>query len=167
MEFCHIMKKYRIDLTDQERQALQEIITKRSEKSQVVKRAYILLAADANGEKRWTDSVISTTYGVRIQTVERVRKRFIEEGFSIAVQGKKREIFKEKVFDGKVEAHLIALRCSACPEGYNKWTLHLLADKMVELQYVEAISHESVRQLLKKQDEALAGKAVGNSQGQC
>jgi hypothetical protein len=156
-------KKYRIHLSEQERKALQKIITKRSEKSQIVKRAYILLAADENGEKHWIDSVISTTYGVRTQTVERVRKCFIEEGFSAAVQGKKREIFKEKVFDGEVEAHLIALRCSACPAGYNKWTLHLLAEKMVELKYVESISHESVRQLLKKHDEALAGKAMGNS----
>lgn len=163
MEFGNIMKKYRIDLREAEREALQKIIAKRIEKSQVVKRAYILLAADENGEKHWTDSFISTTYGVRVQTVERVRKRFIEEGFSAAVEGKKREIFKEKVFDGEVEAYLIALRCSACPIGYNKWTLHLLADKMVELQYVESISHESVRQLLKKHDETLARKAVGNS----
>ena len=154
-------KKYRIHLSAQEREALQKIIAKRSEKSQVVKRAYILLAADENGEKRWVDSVISATYGVRVQTVERVRKRFIEEGFSAAVQGKKREIFKEKVFDGEVEAHLVALRCSACPAGYNKWTLHLLAEKLVELKYVESISHESIRQLLKKHDEALASKAVG------
>lgn len=156
-------KKHRIHLSEQERKALQKIIVKRSEKSQIVKRAYILLAADENGEKRWMDSVISTTYGVRTQTVERVRKRFIEEGFSVAVQGKKREVFKEKIFDGEVEAHLIALRCSACPTGYNKWTLHLLADKMIELKYVESISHESIRQLLKKHDEALASKAVGNS----
>ncbi len=163
MEFGNIMKKYRIDLTAQERESLQKIIAKRSEKSPVVKRAYILLAADENGEKCWTDSLISTTYGVRVQTVERIRKRFIEAGFTGAVQGQKREIFKEKVFDGEIEAHLIALRCSACPAGYNKWTLHLLADKMIELKYVETISHESVRQLLKKHHEALAGKAVGNS----
>lgn len=141
------MKKYRIDLTDQERQGLQKIIAKRSEKSQIVKRAYILLAADEKGEKRWKDSTISTTYGVRTQTIERVRKRFIEEAFSAAIEGKNREIFKEKVFDGEVEAHLLALRCSPCPQGYTKWTLHLLADKMIELQYVETMSHESVRQL--------------------
>ena len=156
------MKKYRIDLTAQEQESLQKIITKRSEKSLVVKRAYILLAADENGEKCWTDSLISTTYGVRVQTVERIRKRFIEAGFTGAVQGQKREIFKERVFDGEIEAYLIALRCSPCPAGYNKWTLHLLADKMIELKYVETISHESVRQLLKKHHEALAGKAVGN-----
>jgi hypothetical protein len=157
------MKKYRIDLTDQERQTLEKMIAKRSEKSQIVKRAYILLAADEKGEKGWKDSTISTTYGVRTQTIERVRKRFIEEGFSAAVEGKKREIFKEKVFDREVEAHLIALRCSGCPQGYAKWTLHLLADKMMELQYVETMSHESVRRLLKKHDETLAGKAVGNA----
>jgi len=69
--------------------------------------------------------------------------RFVEDGFHIAVYGKTREVFKEKIFDGKVEAQLIALRCSQVPEGYERWTLKLLADKMVELEYVEAISYES------------------------
>ncbi|MBF0231344.1 MAG: helix-turn-helix domain-containing protein, partial [Desulfamplus sp.] len=93
---------------------------------------------------------IHKTYNVATRTVERVRQHFIEDGFNIALYGKPSEVFKEKIFDGKVEAQLIALRCSKVPEGYERWTLKLLADKMVELEYVEAISYESVRQILKK-----------------
>ena len=88
--------------------------------------------------------------GVGISTVERTRRRFVEDGFKTAVFGKKRKVFKEKVIDGKIEAHVIALRCSEAPPGYAKWTLRLLSKKMVELEYAEHISHESVRQILKK-----------------
>ena len=143
-------KKYHVTLTDEERAKLTEIIRKRSEKSLQVIRSYILLAADLNGDKCWTDACISDTYRVGIITVERTRKRFVEEGFDIAVRGKKREIFREKVLDGNTEAHLIALRCSEPPPGYSEWTLRLLSDKMVELEYAEHISHESVRQIFKK-----------------
>jgi len=82
--------------------------------------------------------------------VERLRERFVEEGLEVALNGKKREPKREKVFDGEVEAHLIALRCSEPPAGRAQWSLRLLRDKMIELDYVETISHESVRQLLKK-----------------
>ena len=143
-------KKYHVTLTAQERARLQEIIATRSAKSIQVKRAYCLLAADANGEKCWTDGQICETYQVGRCTVERLRQRFVEDGFDVAVQGKKREAFKENVFDGKVEAQLVALRRSAPPRGRSSWTLHLLADKMVELPHVETMSHERVRQLLKK-----------------
>jgi hypothetical protein len=143
-------KKYHVTLTAEERMRLQTLIATRSAKSIQVKRAYCLLAADANGEKCWTDAQICETYQVGRCTIERLRRRFVEAGFDVALQGKKREVFKEKLFDGKVEAHVVALRCSAPPAGRSSWTLHLLADKMVELEYVDAISHESVRQLLKK-----------------
>lgn len=143
-------KKYRVHLTKAERLILEEIIARRSSKSVQVKRAYILLAADENGEKCWLDKQIKDVYGVSISTIERLRKRFIEDGFEIALNGKPRPINLEKVLDGQVEANLVALRCSETPEGSNKWTLRLLADKMVELEYVETISHESVRQILKK-----------------
>lgn len=143
-------KKYQVGLTPSEQDELNQVISRRNEKSAVVKRAYALLASDVNGSKCWTDSVISSTYGVAVYTVERLRKRFVEEGFKVVVYGKKREVFREKLFDGEVEARLIALRCNEAPAGRNKWTLHLLADKMVELHYVDSISHESVRQILKK-----------------
>lgn len=143
-------KKYRIHLTDQEREILRGILSKKNPHSTQVKRSYALLAADENGEKRWTDQQITQAYGISSATIERLRKRFIEDGFEIALKGKPRPINREKIFDGSVEAKLIALRCSDAPEGSNGWTLRLLADKMVELNYVESISHESVRQLLKK-----------------
>lgn len=143
-------KRYRVTLTDKEQEELETLIKRRSEKAVPVKRAYILLAADENGEKCWTDAQICETYEVGVRTVERLRQRFVEDGFEVAVWGKKREVFKEKVLDGKVEARLVALRCSQSPSGYAKWSLRLLADKMVELAYAEHISHESVRQILKK-----------------
>jgi transposase len=143
-------KYYHVTLTEPERERLQAIIKTRSAKSMQVKRAYMLLAADEQGEKSWGDEQIGETYQVGRCTIERLRQRFGEEGFDMALKGKKREVFKEKVFDGAVEARLIALRCRDAPGGRIRWMLHLLADKMVELQYVEAISHESVRQILKK-----------------
>ena len=143
-------KKYHVTLTDSEREELTGIIKKRSGKSLQVKRAYILLAADLNGDKCWKDNRISDTYGVGLRTVQRTRRRFVEEGFETAVQGKKREVFKEKILDGNIEAHLIALRCSVPPSGYARWTLRLLSEKMIELEYAEQISYESVRQILKK-----------------
>jgi hypothetical protein len=145
----YFMAKYKITLTEQEREALWDIVNRRSSKSAQVKRSYLLLAADKNGDKRWTDERIGSAYGVSVLSVGRLRRRFVEEGFDIALHGKKREP-AEKMLDGRVEAKLIALRCSDPPAGYQQWTLRLLADQMVVLEYVEHISHESVRQLLKK-----------------
>lgn len=145
------MKIYRVTLTNKERQELIRLIVSGKYKNTKQKRAQILLASDeAEGGKKMKDEEISKAYDVRVKTVERFRKRFVEDGYEIALHGKKREITKEKVFDGRVETKLIALRCSDVPPGRNSWTLRLLAEKMVELEYVETISHESVRQLLKK-----------------
>jgi hypothetical protein len=157
-----MVKRHIVSLTEAEQNELQEIIRRRNEKAQAVKRAYVLLAADENGENL-CDSEISRRYKVTIRCIEGLRKRFVENGFSEVVYGKKRTVFKEKIFDGRVEAHLIALRCSDPPEGHSAWTLHLLKDHMVQLGYVESISHESVRQLLKKKSaEAMAAKRVGH-----
>jgi len=160
-------KLYRVHLTDSERETLTHLIGSRSQKSQSVKRAYILLAADEQGDKAWKDQQIAQAYGVGIRTIERLRERFVLDGLTKALQGKKREVFREKLFTGEVEAKLIALRCSEPPRGYNCWTMRLLADKMIELSYVESISHESVRQLLKKHDQALASEKLGNPRSQC
>ena len=99
-------------------------------------------AADRNGEKNWTDLQISQTYGLQIRSVELIRKRFVEDGFETVLEGKPRA-YKHPTFTGDIEARQIALRCSAPPKGYSKWSLHLLADHMVSLKYVESISHES------------------------
>ncbi len=147
-------KKYRVTLSDQERNRLTELVRKRSAKAEPVKRALILLAADENNPDAQhhpaTDEQIHLRYSVAIRTVERLRQRLVEHGLDTALFGKKREPTKERIFDGTVEAHLVALRCSQPPEGYTRWSLRLLADRMVELGYVESISHESVRQMLKK-----------------
>ncbi len=123
----------------------------------------MLLAADENGEKSWKDEQIRQAYGGSVRSVERLRERFVLDGLARALEGKKREVFREKHFTGEVEAKLVALRCSEPPSGYNLWSLQLLADKMIELRYVEHISHESVRQLLKKRYQTLASKELGNS----
>lgn len=143
-------KKYIVSLTEEEQQYLQQIIEKRNEKSAIVKRAYTLQASDVNGEKKWSDTQISKVYGLRVRTIEKIRQRFVNEGFETVLKGKPQRRFKDKVFDGKVEAHLVALRCSEPPAGRKRWTLALLQDKMVALGYVESISHESIRQMLKK-----------------
>lgn len=139
-----------MSLTEEDREQLRTIIKRKSQNSSQVRRSYILLAADENGDKKWKDSEISRAYDVAQSTVERIRERFVEEGFETVLQGKKREPSGDKLLDGRVEANLIALRCSTPPAGYAKWTLRLLAEKMVELAYVEHISHESVRGILKK-----------------
>lgn len=144
-------KRYHVTLTNQERETLEKMLASRKSQSVFVKRAYILLALDENQESgRLTDEEIRARYRVGQRSIERTRQRFIEEGFQIAVEGKKRSVFKDKKFDGRVEAQLMALRCQSPPSGVQAWTLRLLAEQLVELEVVAGISHESVRQLLKK-----------------
>ena len=155
-------KKYCVTLNDNERQDLDELIKRRSKNAPPVKRAFMLLKADQSpGAPAWTDERIAESYNTSVRTVERLRQRFVEEGFHVALHGKKREPTKEKLFDGQVEAHLVALRCSEPPQGFARWSFRLLADKMVELDYVESISHESVRQLLKKTNSSPGASRVG------
>jgi hypothetical protein len=142
-------KKYIVSLTEEEQKELKAIIGKSKVKAKVLKRAYVLLAADINGA-HLCDEHIAQNYQVTVRCIEALRKRFIENGITAALYGKKRTLFKEKIFDGRVEAHLIALRCTDPPAGHAVWTLQLLADKMVRLGHVEHMSYESVRQLLKK-----------------
>lgn len=157
-------KKYIVSLTEEEQKYLQGLIERRSEKSAVVKRAYALQAADINGPMKWPDSKISQVYGLRIRTIEKIRQRFVEDGFETVIKGKPQLRFKDKIFDGKVEAHLVALRCSDPPEGNKCWTLQLLKDQMIALGYVESISHETIRQMLKKkQVKTMATEVLGNT----
>ena len=143
-------KIYHVDLTEAEQSELREITSKRAMNSAVVKRAYILLAADRHGEKRWTDEQISSTYHAKLRTIERIRERFVIDGFQTVLKGKAREYNGVRMFDGEVEAKLIALRCSEPEAGHSRWTLRMLSDKMVQLAYVENMSHETVRKMLKK-----------------
>lgn len=144
-------KRYHVTLTNEEQETLRKLIARRNNQSVSVKRAFILLAVDENRESgRLSDAEICTRYLVGQRSIERTRQRFVEEGFSIALNGKKRTRFIEKTFDGRVEAELIALRCQNPPSGTSAWTLRLLAEQLMVLGVVEQISHESVRQLLKK-----------------
>jgi transposase len=155
------MKKYHVTLTESERDQLKAIIAKRKAASQAVKRAYVLLAADENQPGWLKDDQIQKTYQVSIRSIERLRERFVENGLEMALNGKKREKYKEKVFDGAVEAHVVALRCSQPPAGHARWTVRLLAQKMVELEYVETIGRETVRKMLKKTRSSLGGSSPG------
>jgi len=141
------VKKYVVTLTAEERQHLEQLLAKGKAAARTVAHAHVLLHADQPvGE---TDDEIAETFGLGVRTVERVRQRFVEEGLEAALKPKAFPRLPRKV-DGDVEAHLIALACADPPEGRQRWTLRLLADKLVELDLVESISHERVRQVLKK-----------------
>lgn len=145
-----MLKKYIVRLTAAERRTLQEIINKQLGSSLKVRRAQALLKADADGPA-WTDAQIADALNLRSRTMEKLRERFVTEGFDVAVHGKPRETpATAKRLDGKQQAKLIAMRLGPPPEGYANWTLRLLARKLVELEIVEGISHETVRTTLKK-----------------
>jgi hypothetical protein len=145
-----MLKKYIVRLADAERQELTQIVAKFKGSSQKVRRAQVLLKADADGPS-WTDAKIADAYGCRTKTVENIRERFVTEGFELTVNGKPRpKPPSEKVLDGKQEAKVIAMRLGAPPPGFANWTLRLLAERIVALEIVESISYETVRRTLKK-----------------
>jgi Homeodomain-like domain len=143
-------KKYIVRLTDQERDELTAVIKKLKGTSERVRRAQILLKADADGPN-WKDRRIAEAFGCRTQTVENIRQRLVERGFPETLDRSTRKTPPvEKLLDGNQEARIIATRLGSPPPGYANWTLRLLARKVVELGIVESISHETVRQTLKK-----------------
>ncbi len=143
-------KKYIVRLTDEERQTCTEIIKKLKGTSQKVRRAQILLKADADGPA-WIDVRIAEAFNCRVQTIENLRKRFVTESFELALDGKKRKTPPtQPLLDGRGEAKLISMRLGKPPTGYGSWTLQLLANELVALEVVDSISHETVRQTLKK-----------------
>lgn len=144
--------RYKVTLAQEEREMLQEITTRGKHSSQKVLNALILLACDEGPfqEKKLTGEQISNVLPVSMRKVDRVKRRFVEEGFEAALVKKKPDRVYRRKADGDFEAHLIALSCSKPPEGRTEWSLRLLADKMVELGYVDSISHETVRRVLKK-----------------
>ena len=147
---ARMRKKYIVRLSDQERDQLNHIVRKFNGSGQKVRRAQMLLKADADGPA-WTDQQIADAFGCRRQTVENVRRRLVEDGLEIALNGIKRQTPPTpKRLDGKQEAQIIALRLGEAPVGYANWSLRLLAQKIVELEIVDAISHETVRRTLKK-----------------
>jgi transposase len=145
-------KKYRVTLEAEERDQLRQLLSKGKADVRRLKHAQILLAADeAGGGPAQTDDQIAQTLDVGRATVERIRQRFVEEGLALSLSPYRtpNRIYKTK-FDGRQEAHLIAMACSTPPEGRSRWTLSLLADQMVELKHVNSVSRETVRQTLKK-----------------
>ena len=143
-------KKYIVRLTGKERQTLREIVKTLKGSSQKVRRAQMLLKSDVAGPA-WTDQQIAEAFDSRTRTVEKLRERFVTEGFEQTLHGKPREKPPtEKVLNGKQEARVIAMRLGRPPKGYANWTLRLLARKIVELEIAEAISYETVRRTLKK-----------------
>jgi transposase len=146
------MKKYQVTLTADERQSLNDLIAAGKAAAKKLAHARILLKADAASEgPAWTDARIAEAIEVNRTTVEQVRQRFVEQGLEAALVRKKQDRpSRERKLDGAGEARLIALACSSPPQGRAAWTLRLLGDRLVELQVVETISTETVRQVLKK-----------------
>jgi transposase len=149
-------KKYIVTLVDEERRMLQDMLSRGKAAARKLMHARILLKADAAaGGPAWEDQSIAEALEVGRATVERVRKEFVEEGLEAALERRKpRRVYARKL-DGDGEAHLVALACQEPPEGRSRWTLRLLADRMVQLEYVDQISYQTVRRALKKTRSSL------------
>jgi hypothetical protein len=143
--------KYRVTLTEEEREFLQKLIKRGKTAGYRIRHAQLLLALDEIPDNEsWTDEKIGKAYGAHVRSIGNLRKRFVEEGFEAALERKKRETPPRIKIDGETEAKIIALACSDPPEGRCKWTLQLLADKVVELEILDSISHTAIGNLLKK-----------------
>lgn len=155
-------KKYRVTLTPEERQELEGLIGKGKGEARKLAHARILLQADeAEGGPKRTDAEVASVLNVSVRTVERVRERFVEQGFEAALAPKPSERVYTRLLDGAQEARLIALACSAPPLGKTHWTLRLLAERVVELEIAETCSYETVRRVLKKTNSNRIGARCG------
>ena len=152
------VSKYKVELTQSERSALIETSGRGKPLARTLKRALALLKADEG----LLDREVAEAVSLSAATVARVRRRFVEEGLEAAINDKSRS-GRERKLDGKQEAHLVAIACSNAPEGHTNWTLHLLADKVVELEFAGSISLETVRQILKKTNSSRGRRKNGAS----
>ena len=157
------MKKYKVTLQKEEKSRLEAIAQKGSHKSQKVLNALVLLNCD---EGQFQDHPIknedmASVLRISMRKIDRVKKRFVEEGLETALAGRKQERVYQKKADGDFEAHLVALSCSAPPEGFARWSLRLLADRAVELRYIDGISYETIRRVLKKRNKTLEEARMG------
>ena len=144
-------KKYVVKLTDEERQRLQTLVSQGKAAARKIQRAWILLKADAgNAGPGWPDGEIQSTFTVGLVTIYRVRQTFVEEGLEAVLTRSPKSRHRQRKLDGEQEAHLISLACSKPPTGRRRWTLRLLASKLVEFGYSDPVSPETVRQTLKK-----------------
>ena len=144
--------RYKVTLSEQERQMLQEISTRGKHSSQKVLNALILLGCDEGPfqNRKLTAQELTGVLPVSMKKVDRVKRRFVEQGLEEALVKRKAERQYIRKADGDFEAHLVALSCSKPPKGHARWSLRLLADKMVQLEYTDSISYETVRRVLKK-----------------
>jgi transposase len=157
------MKKYIVTLTNDERRDLIGLISKGKHRSQKILNALILLACD-EGEfqkKRSINKEIAKVLNISMKKIDRIKKRFVEDGVDITLNGRKGSRIYKKKADGDFEAHLVALSCSDPPEGFSRWSLRLLADKVVQLDYIDNISHETIRRVLKKTKSNLGSEKGG------
>ena len=157
------MKKYTVTLTKDERNNLSGISSKGKHKSQKVINALILLGCDEGEfqEKRSTNEEISRVIKIGMRKIDRIEKRFVELGMDITLNGLKGSRIYAKKADGDFEAHLVALSCSDPPEGFARWSLRLLADQVVQLQYIDKVPHETIRQVLIKTNSSLGATKDG------
>jgi len=152
-------KRYFVNLSNEEKEELKTLISNGKSRARVQTRARILLLCDEHPE--WSDTKIAQALLCSVPTVERSRKRCVEEGFKDALYDKKRNRIYERKLDALAEAHLVTLACSAPPEGRSTWTMQLLADELVALKLVDTISDETVRRTLKKMKLNLGVKKAG------
>jgi len=156
-------KAYRVDLTEEERETLEKLVKRGKGPTYRMRHAYILLNSDINGPKK-TDPEIAEHLHCHLQTAYNVRKRFVEEGMEAALERKQRESPPTpQILDGEKEARLITIACSKPPEGRSRWTLQVLADKLVELRIVDTISAKTVGRALKKRVKTAPSKMLGNT----
>lgn len=153
-------KKYIVTLRETERQHLEKLTQTGKTAAYIITHARILLKADTSQpDGSWSDADISAALDVGTATVERLRQQFVEEGFEACLSRKTRVY--TRLLDGNQEAHLVAIACSSPTQGQSRWTLRLLSQRLVELGYVESVSHETVRQTLKKMNLSLGEKTAG------
>jgi transposase len=146
------MKRYVVELTAEEQEELMRLVSKGKAAARKITHARVLLQAnESKNGPAWTDNEISAAFGIHTNTIHDIRRRFVEDGLEAALVRKKQDRpSRKRIVDGKVEARLIALRCGQPPQGKGSWNLRLLAERLVELEIVPGISHETVRQALKK-----------------
>jgi hypothetical protein len=159
------MRKYKVTLKREEREELEGVVRKGSHKSQKVVNALLLLNCDQGQfqPRPMKNEDVAAVLRISMRKIDRVKRRFVEEGLETALTGRKGDRVYEKKADGELEAHLVALSCSEPPEGFARWSLRLLADRVVEMHYIDSISYETVRRVLKKRNKTLEEARVGNS----
>lgn len=149
-------QKYPIELTEAERYQLKQLLSSGITSARKLKRAQILLKSDSGeGGPNWSYQAICEAFDVSQPTISEVRRGYVEGGLEAAINRKKPDRVYERCLDGAAEAHLVALVCGEPPEGYDRWTLRLLKDRMVKLSYVDNVSHETIRTTLKKMNLSL------------